>query len=191
MFISRAIKKIYSSFSCYGTRARIEALLIPTMPKHTSHSNPTNIAVVSSPSTASPSSASVVNDPNDSQNPSSPFYVHPSESPSTVLVTPVLTGNNYHSWSRSFKMALVSKNKMGFLNGAIPIPTPTDPLFPSWEHCNTLIMSWLLNSLSSSIAQSVIYFDHAATIWSDLQERFSQGDLLRIAELQEEVYALK
>ena len=39
--------------------------------------------------------------------------------------------------------------------------------------------------------QSVIYLDHAANIWSDLKERFSQSDLLCIAELQEEVHALK
>ena len=50
-------------------------------------------------------------------------------------------------------------------------------------------MSWHLNHLS--IAQSVIYFDHATDIWSDLKEHFSQSDLLRIAELQEEVYAFK
>ncbi|WVZ20684.1 hypothetical protein V8G54_008006 [Vigna mungo] len=52
-------------------------------------------------------------------------------------------------------------------------------------------MSWLLNSLSPSIAQSVIYLDRATDIWIDLHERFSQSDLLRIAELQEEVYAFK
>ena len=113
------------------------------MPKHTSHTNPSNLAAVSSPSTAYPSSASVINNPNDSQNPSSPFYIHPSESPSMVLVTHVLTGNNYHSWSRSFKTALISKNKMGFLNGSIPIPVTTDPLFPSWERCNTVLVAEL------------------------------------------------
>jgi len=53
-----------------------------------------------------------------------------------------------------------------------------------------LIILWLLNSLSQSIAQSVIYFDHATDIWNDFRERFSQG-ILRITELQEEIYALK
>ena len=52
-------------------------------------------------------------------------------------------------------------------------------------------MSWLLNSLSPSIAQSVIFFEHAIDIWNDLREHFSQGDLLRFVELQEEIYALK
>ena len=57
-----------------------------------------------------------------SQNPASPFYIHPSENPTSVIVTPPLTANNFQSWSRSFRMALISKHKMGFLNGTIPIP---------------------------------------------------------------------
>jgi len=134
---------------------------------------------------------SPTDDQDTSQNPSSPYYIHPNESPSSIIVTSPLAGNNYHSWSRSFKMALNSKNKIGFITSSIPVPTTKRALYPPWERCNNLIILWLLNSLSQSIAQSVIYFDHATDIWNDLQERFSQGDLLRIAELQEEIYALK
>ena len=162
------------------------------MPKHTSHSstqNPTS-ASGSSPSQPTPVNVPDMSNHDPAQNPSSLFYIHPSESPSTVIVSPLLTGNNYHSWSRSVRMALVSKNKMGFLNGSIATPASTDPLYPAWERCNTMLMSWLLNSVSQSIAQSVIYLDHASEIWKDLRERFSQSDLLRIAELQEKVYAL-
>ena len=54
-----------------------------------------------------------------------------------------------------------------------------------------MIISLLLNSHSQSIAQSVIYFDHSADIWNDLWEWFSQGDLLRITKLQDEIYAFK
>ena len=126
-----------------------------------------------------------------SQTPSSPIHIHPSESPTSVIVSPPFTGNNYQSWSRSIQMALISKNKMGFLNGSIPVPASTNPLFPHWEHCNTLLMSWILNSVSPSIAQSIIFFKNAAAIWTNLKESFSQGDLLRVAELHEEIYSLK
>ncbi|XP_072064542.1 uncharacterized protein [Arachis hypogaea] len=125
------------------------------------------------------------------QSPSSPYYIHPSETPSTVLVSPPLTGDNYHQWSRAFSIALISKNKIGFLDGTIPTPATDDPLFPSWRRCNTLVSSWIFNSLSAPIAQSVIYFDYAEAIWEDLRNRFSQGDLLRVAELQEQIYGLK
>jgi len=117
-------------------------------------------------------------------NPSSPYFIHPSDGPSSVSITPILDGTNYQSWSRTFRMTLISRNKMAFLLGTTPVPSITEPtLYSAWERCNTLIMSWLLNSLSPFIAQSVIFLECAADIWNDLRERFSQGDLLRIAEL--------
>ncbi|KAL1322082.1 hypothetical protein AAHE18_14G170600 [Arachis hypogaea] len=119
------------------------------------------------------------------------YYIHPSENSTLVLVTPVLTGNSYYSWNRSFTMAMISKNKYGFLIGSISSPLPDDPLFSAWERCNKSVLSWLFRSLSPSITQSVIYFATASSVWTDLKEQFAQSDLLRIAELQEEIYALK
>ncbi|MCH87369.1 hypothetical protein A2U01_0008237 [Trifolium medium] len=49
---------------------------------------------------------------------SSPYFVHPSDGPSSVIVTPLLTGSNYHSWSRSMKHALGAKMKLYFVDGA-------------------------------------------------------------------------
>ncbi|XP_016199052.1 uncharacterized protein LOC107640019 [Arachis ipaensis] len=54
-----------------------------------------------------------------------------------------------------------------------------------------IFREWIFNSLSAPIAQSVIYFDYAEAIWEDLRNRFSQGDLLRVAKLQEQIYGLK
>jgi hypothetical protein len=48
-----------------------------------------------------------------------------------------------------------------------------------------------LNSVSPQIAQSVVFLENAIDIWNELRERFSQGDLIRISELQSEIYALK
>jgi len=123
-------------------------------------------------------------------NPSSPFFIHPSEGPSCVFITLVLDGTNYQSWSRATKMALISKNKMAFLLGTILIPKVEEPLYSAWERCNTLVMSWSFNSVTPSIAQKVIFLECAIDIWNDIREHFLQGDLLRIAELQEEIYGL-
>jgi len=53
----------------------------------------------------------------------SPYFMHPNENPSVVLVTPLLYGNNYHSWSRAMQVALNSKHKLHFINGALPRPS--------------------------------------------------------------------
>ncbi|PNX92984.1 hypothetical protein L195_g016132 [Trifolium pratense] len=48
-----------------------------------------------------------------------PYFMHPNENPSLILVTPLLSGNNYHSWSRSMTIALRYKNKLQFINGSL------------------------------------------------------------------------
>ncbi|WVZ06071.1 hypothetical protein V8G54_019417 [Vigna mungo] len=127
-------------------------------------------------------------DPN--QYPSSPFYIHPSESPSSVVVSPPLSVNNFQSWSCSFRTSLISKNKMGFLNGAILILATIDPLYPSWERCKTMLMSWILNSFSPSIAQSVVFFERATDeeIFSLKQGALSVTDFYtNLKSLQEDL----
>jgi hypothetical protein len=53
---------------------------------------------------------------------SSPYFVHRGDGPSSVIVTPLLTGSNYHSWSRSMKRALGAKMKLDFVDDTIPVP---------------------------------------------------------------------
>ncbi|KAK2415469.1 hypothetical protein QL285_037945 [Trifolium repens] len=53
-----------------------------------------------------------------------------------------------------------------------------------------LIHSWFMNSVDPSIAQSIVFMENASDVWLDLKERFSQGDLVRLSELQQDIYAL-
>ncbi|MCI24574.1 retrovirus-related pol polyprotein from transposon TNT 1-94, partial [Trifolium medium] len=109
---------------------------------------------------------------------SSPYYVHPSDGPSSVTVKPVLTGSNYHSWARSMRHALGGKMKYEFVDGTIPVVTdPFDPTFRAWTRCNMLVHSWIMNSVSESIGNSIVFMENAIDVWMDLKERFAQGDL--------------
>ncbi|QHO27577.1 uncharacterized protein DS421_7g209220 [Arachis hypogaea] len=88
-------------------------------------------------------------------------------------------------------MAIISKNKHGFLTSTIAPPSSDDPLFSTWKGCNNLVLSWLFHSLLPSTTQSVIYIPTISYVWEDLCDCFSQSDLLHIAELQKEIYSLK
>ncbi|XP_055959788.1 uncharacterized protein LOC130014853 [Mercurialis annua] len=123
--------------------------------------------------------------------PSSPYYLHPSENPSLVLVSPLMNGQNYHSWFRSMRMCLLSKNKLKFVDVSIAVPSKNSSIYPVWERCNTMVLSWILRSLTPSIAQSILWIDNALDVWKDLFDRFSQGSVLRISDLQEEIYSFK
>nr|KYP43959.1 hypothetical protein KK1_034599 [Cajanus cajan] len=88
-------------------------------------------------------------------------------------------------------MSLISKNKISFIDGTIEAPTRTSSLFPAWQRANMLVVSWMLKAVSPSIAQSIICMDNAFDIWNDLKDRFSQGDMIRISDLQEMISSFK
>nr|KYP44658.1 hypothetical protein KK1_033817 [Cajanus cajan] len=119
------------------------------------------------------------------------LYLHPSENPTIALVSPVLDSNNYHSWSRSMITALSAKNKVEFVDGSSPEPPKTDQMHGAWRRCNNMVVSWIVHSVSISIWQSVLWMDNAEEIWRDLKSRYSQGDLLRISDLQQEASSMK
>nr|KYP41351.1 hypothetical protein KK1_037277 [Cajanus cajan] len=125
----------------------------------------------------------------DAQNASNPLYIHPNESPSTVLVSPSLIDENYHSWSRAMKMSLLTKNKLGFVDGTIVEPAKENAVFPFWERGNMLVLSWLIKSMSVEIAQSILWREKASDVWKELHERFSHADLFRILEIQEKIFS--
>lgn len=104
-----------------------------------------------------------------SQNPASPYYLHPGENPGAILVSPPLNGDNYYHWSRAMKRALSSKNKIKFINGSLPQPAANDPLLDSWERCNNTVVSWITRTLSPHISQSTANFDSAYDLWVDLK----------------------
>lgn len=53
-----------------------------------------------------------------------------------------------------------------------------------------MVSSWLLNSVSKELAESVLYIDTTAGIWKDLIDRFSQGNGPRIFQVQKPISSL-
>jgi hypothetical protein len=108
-----------------------------------------------------------------------------------VLVTPLLKGTkNFQSWILSMRVALVCKNKLGFVDGTIPIPEKQDSHYNQWLRCNSMILAWLQRSCSPNVQKSIIFFRTASTAWKDLHDQFDQGDMFKIADLHEDIYKL-
>lgn len=114
-----------------------------------------------------------------------PFRLDTGDNPAIILVTDLLTGDNYAIWSRAMRRALRAKNKLAFITGTISQPTDQeDPLFDLFERCNDMVVSWLQNSISNSIRSSIAFVDSARDIWLDLQDRFSHQNGPRIYQLR-------
>ena len=72
-------------------------------------------------------------------------------------------------------LAILAKNKIGFLDGSISKPSSTNSiLYNAWTRNNNIVISWIFNSVSKEISSSILYDESAATIWNDLKVRFHQ-----------------
>lgn len=80
------------------------------------------------------------------------YYLHPGKNPRVILVSPPLNGENFHSWSCAMHHALLTKNKLKFVDGSLPSLTKNDNLFDAWERSNNIVVSWINRSLSMHIA---------------------------------------
>ncbi|XP_074340197.1 uncharacterized protein LOC141677941 [Apium graveolens] len=119
-----------------------------------------------------------------------PFYIQNSDNPGIPLVTQLLTEQNYHQRSRSISIALSAKMKLGMIDGSLVKPSNDTFEYPLWVRCNDMVVSWLLNSISTEIRNSVAYFSTAKQIWDDLAIRFSQSNLPRIFQLRKELASM-
>ena len=119
-----------------------------------------------------------------SSNLPNPYFLNPNENLGSILVTqPLLEMKNYHSWSRAMILALTAKKKIGFINGKITEPDPESPLHKDWLSYNTMVISWMINSMHVDVSSSIICCQTAKEMWLELQRLFSQGSGPKIYNL--------
>ncbi|XP_015064933.1 uncharacterized protein LOC107010209 [Solanum pennellii] len=96
----------------------------------------------------------------------------------------------YRSWRRSILRVLSVKNKLGFINGDCKRPDTGIPQFRQWERCDDMVTSWILNSLTKEIAESVEYVFDSYEFWKDLEDRYDQTNGAKLYQIQREINEL-
>lgn len=125
-----------------------------------------------------------------STNSSNPYYLHPNKNLALTLISPPLDNKNYHSWARSIHITLISKNKEKFVDGTLPKPDVSDPLYVHWIRCNTMVLARIHSCIDESISKSVLWTESAIDVWLNLKTHFSQSDIFWISDIQEGFYKL-
>lgn len=74
------------------------------------------------------------------------------------------------------KIALLTKNKLGFVDGTCKKEYLQSTLHSQWERCNAIIFSWILNIVSQELSARIVFISSVALVWKDLQERFDNVD---------------
>lgn len=95
------------------------------------------------------------------------------DNPGVLIISEVLDGTNYSSWNIALTVALDSKNKIVFLDESLPTPSEkTHPYYRVWSRCNSMVNSWILNSVTKQIYGSILRFNDASEMWNDLMVHF-------------------
>lgn len=86
------------------------------------------------------------------------FCLHPSANFGVILVSSLLSGENYSMCSTSIIKVLSAKNKYGFINRLIINPPTTNPNYGLWKQYDYTVASWnIVNPINKKLAKDVIY----------------------------------
>ena len=121
--------------------------------------------------------------------PSCILFLHPSHNPNSILVNELLNGKNYRTWKKSMEIALIAKNKLGFVLGTCSQPGLTSPLFSQWDRCDKMVISWLLHAVEKSISDSILFSNSSKQIWTDLEQRCGQSDGTKFFQIKRDLYS--
>ncbi|RVW52206.1 Nuclear pore complex protein NUP107 [Vitis vinifera] len=96
---------------------------------------------------------------------------------SPILITGhKLNGHNYLQWSQSVLLFICGKGKDEYLTGEAVMPETTEPGFRKWKIENSMIMSWLINSMNNDIGENFLLFGTAKDIWDAAKETYSSSE---------------
>ncbi|XP_075091466.1 uncharacterized protein LOC142171677 [Nicotiana tabacum] len=119
-----------------------------------------------------------------------PIYLQPIDTPGSSLISLQLTGSeNYDIWSRSIKIGLLDKSKLGFVDGRFPKFMVEPELHDQWGKVNVVVLSWIVNAVRPRLLSSVVYDSNAYKVWEDLKERFDKVNGARVKYLHKEIHS--
>lgn len=106
------------------------------------------------------------------------------------LVSSHLTRSNYLTWSVAIRTSLEAKDKAGFIDGSLAAPTTADE-FRKWKRVDSMIKSWIMDSISKDIADTLIYCASAKKLWDEVEERYGISTGPQLYQIQREISTIQ
>ncbi|XP_074267264.1 uncharacterized protein LOC141590587 [Silene latifolia] len=128
--------------------------------------------------------------------PSSPLYLHPSESPNLSLSQIIFDGNNYALWADAIRNGLDAKNKLNFIEGTVKKPVILEGEEETleavaWRQCNAMVKAWLRNAIDPKLHPSIAFSGTVVEIWKELRDRYATGNAPRVHQLKNDLNECK
>nr|GMC86690.1 uncharacterized protein LOC109159828 [Ipomoea batatas] len=99
-----------------------------------------------------------------------------SDSTPILITGHKLNGQNYLQLSQSVLLFICGKGKDDYLTGTAAKPETAEPGFRKWKIENSMIMSWLINSMNNDIGENFSLFETAQEIWDAAKETYSSSE---------------
>ncbi|XP_071723319.1 uncharacterized protein [Rutidosis leptorrhynchoides] len=116
------------------------------------------------------------------------LYLHPTDSSLSIQIDKPLTGAaNYGDWSRNVFNFVLTKHKIGFLNGTCKKEDFHPHYHDQWDCANALVLSWIFRSVYRDLARMIWFFTNASAAWSDLKYRFQRAPRIQIFALRHKI----
>lgn len=80
------------------------------------------------------------------------------------------------------------QRQIGFFNGELPQPSPTDPTFRQWRTEDSIVKGWLRNSMDRSLIGNFVRLPTAKMVWDSVAKTYFDGsDTSQVYELRRRV----
>ncbi|TXG53747.1 hypothetical protein EZV62_019003 [Acer yangbiense] len=107
-----------------------------------------------------------------------------------IQATYRLNGKNYLKWSQVVQTFLKGKGKLSHLLGTGP--TKGDPKFEAWDEADSMVMSWLWNSMTPEISDTCMFLSTARDIWESIRQTyFRVKDAAQVYEIKTKTTSTK
>ncbi|XP_009792624.2 uncharacterized protein [Nicotiana sylvestris] len=117
-----------------------------------------------------------------------PLFLNSIDNSGAVSISLQLRGpENYFLWSRAMRIAILGRNKLGFIDDTCKKECFGTNLVDLWERCNAIVLSWIINCVSPKLLSGIVYSSNASEVWKDLKERFDKIDCSRIFQIHREI----
>ncbi|KAL0322188.1 UNVERIFIED_CONTAM: Retrovirus-related Pol polyprotein from transposon RE1 [Sesamum calycinum] len=110
--------------------------------------------------------------------------------PGMVMISAPLNGRNWLSWSRSVRIALEGRDKLGFIDGSCIKPADGTTELRQWRITDSMVRTWILNTISKDIVNAYLYATSARSLWLDLEARYGECDGPLLYKIQRQISSM-
>ncbi|KAL2226756.1 UNVERIFIED_CONTAM: RNA-directed DNA polymerase [Sesamum indicum] len=121
-----------------------------------------------------------------------PWYqsLHLKDSVYGIVLVSTTHRHQLLNWSFGIKRALRAKMKLGFIDETSEKPHPTDPFFEQWIRVDSMVTTWILNSISKNIVEAFMCTKSSRNLWVDLEQRYRECNGPQLYQIQREICSM-